>query len=59
MLPAEGNDGLKSLPVEKFILNVGDRTSTPGGGSVAATVAGLVSDFKLVPRCFQGSTRFS
>ena len=43
MLPVEDVDNLISLPLEKFILSVGDRTSAPGGGSVAAAVGALVS----------------
>lgn len=34
---------LARLSVEKFVLSVGARTSAPGGGSVAALLAGLVS----------------
>ena len=34
---------LAHLSVEKFVLSVGARTSAPGGGSVAALLAGLVS----------------
>lgn len=33
---------LARLSVEKFVLSVGARTSAPGGGSVAALLAGLV-----------------
>lgn len=33
---------LAKLSVEKFVLNVGARTSAPGGGSVAALLAALV-----------------
>ena len=33
---------LARLTVEKFVLSVGERTSAPGGGSVAALLASLV-----------------
>ena len=36
---------LARLSVEKFVLSVGARTSAPGGGSVAALLAGLVCLF--------------
>jgi hypothetical protein len=37
---------LARLSVEKFVLSVGARTSAPGGGSVAALLAGLVCCFR-------------
>jgi len=43
MLPEDNKDLLYKLSLEKFILSVGDRTSAPGGGSVAAAVAALGS----------------
>ena len=44
------HDGpLASMDVKEFILNVGARSPTPGGGSVAALTAALVSDCYSAP----------
>ena len=48
---------LARLTVEKFVLSVGDRTSAPGGGSVAALLASLVLHYFIdcnLLRCVGG-----
>jgi len=44
MVDKEHDGPLASMDVKEFILNVGARSPTPGGGSVAALTAALVSN---------------
>jgi len=49
MVDKEHDGPLASMDVKEFILNVGARSPTPGGGSVAALTAALVSDCYSAP----------
>ena len=47
---SDDNDGpLVSMDVKDFILTIGSRSPTPGGGSVAALLASLVSISSMSP----------
>jgi len=47
MVDKERHGPLVSMDVKDFVLTVGARSPTPGGGSVAALTASLVSTFAI------------
>ena len=49
MVDKERDGPLVSMDLKDFVLTVGARSPTPGGGSVAALTASLVSVFSSLP----------
>jgi len=47
MVDKEHDGPLVSMDLKEFVLNVGSRSPTPGGGSVAALTAALVSTLSV------------
>lgn len=45
MVRSQEEEGLVSLSLRQFVHSVGARTAAPGGGSVSAAIAALVSFF--------------
>jgi len=52
MVDKERDGPLVSMDLKDFILTVGARSPTPGGGSVAALTATLVCVFFLLPNFY-------